>query len=97
MKVSLPEHEPLTRSCGPEVPALVFAGEHDLYTTPSECRVVASAFREATFTTVPAADHLSPLERFGATLALLDGFLGPPEPWIGSGRTPAGGDLPEAV
>ncbi|MCC7033884.1 MAG: alpha/beta hydrolase [Acidobacteria bacterium] len=73
------EHEPLDLSRGPDVPALVFTGEHDVYTTPSDCHTVASAFTEATFTTVPMADHLFHLEQFDATLGLLDRFLGPPD------------------
>jgi pimeloyl-ACP methyl ester carboxylesterase len=90
------DHEPLDLSDGPQVPALVFTGEHDVYTTPADCRTVASAFEESTFKTIPAADHLFHLERFDATLALLDGFLGSPEP-AGVHRRAAAGGAPAGL
>jgi pimeloyl-ACP methyl ester carboxylesterase len=68
-------HAPLDLSSAPAVPALVFTGEHDVYTRPDHCREIAEAFDEATFTTIKRADHLFHIERFEATLALVDRFL----------------------
>ena len=68
-------HEPLDLGAAPAVPALVFTGEHDVYTRPELCHEVASAFESATFTTIRSADHLFHLECFDATLALVAWFL----------------------
>lgn len=57
---------------GPE--ALAFTGEHDVFTPPEENRRVASAFANAWFTTIRAADHLFHLQRAEAVTALLVGF-----------------------
>jgi pimeloyl-ACP methyl ester carboxylesterase len=76
------EHQPLDLAAAPPVPALVFTGEHDVYTTPEDCREVASAFADVRFSTIPAADHLFHLERFDTTLALLDAFLDPCAPCL---------------
>ena len=69
------EHPPLDLTRPPAVPALVFTGEHDVYTRPAHCREIAEAFDEATFTTIKRADHLFHIERFEATLSLVDCFL----------------------
>ena len=69
------EHLNLDLEAAPSVPALVFTGEHDVYTTPSACREIADAFDEAVFTTIRRADHLFHLERFEATLSLVSWFL----------------------
>lgn len=66
----------------PEVPTLVFTGEHDTFTEPERCRWVADHIPGARFTTIPAADHVFHLQRFDATVDLLHRFaydqLGPP-------------------
>lgn len=70
------EHAPLdvaTRIVGPE--ALVFSGEHDVFTTPAACLEIARAFERAWFTTVQRADHLFHLERFDVVIALLLAFF----------------------
>jgi pimeloyl-ACP methyl ester carboxylesterase len=57
-------HEPLATSpriVGPE--ALVFTGEHDVFSSPAACREVATAFDRAWFTTIRRADHLFHLQR----------------------------------
>ena len=69
------DHDPLDLRAAPPVPALVFTGEHDVYTRPELCREVASAFASAAFTTIRSADHLFHLECFDATLALVAWFL----------------------
>jgi pimeloyl-ACP methyl ester carboxylesterase len=68
-------HAPLDLESAPPVPALVFTGEHDVYTRPEHCREIAEAFDAATFTTIKRADHLFHIERFDATLALVDRFV----------------------
>lgn len=70
------QHESLDLSApvrGPE--ALVFTGEHDCFTTPTQCREVADAFENAWFTTVKRADHLFHIEQFATVSALLLRFL----------------------
>jgi pimeloyl-ACP methyl ester carboxylesterase len=69
------EHLNLDLDAAPNVPVLVFTGEHDVYTQPSGCREIADAFDEAVFTTIRRADHLFHLERFEATLSLVSWFL----------------------
>jgi pimeloyl-ACP methyl ester carboxylesterase len=68
------DHSPLDLSSPPSAPTLVFTGEHDVYTRPSECRKVAAALPDALFTVIERADHLFHIERFETTLALLDRF-----------------------
>jgi len=68
-------HAPLDLRAAPQVPALVFTGEHDVYTRPEHCREIAEAFDESVFTTIKRADHLFHIERFDATLALVEQFL----------------------
>lgn len=70
------EHAPLDVSTtihGPE--ALVFTGEHDVFTTPEQCREIAEAFARGWFTTIERADHLFHLERFDTVIALLLAFF----------------------
>lgn len=69
------DHARLDLDNAPEVPALVFTGEHDVYTRPEAARRVADAFDEAVFTTIRRADHLFHLERYDATLNLVSWFL----------------------
>lgn len=69
------DHARLDLDNAPEVPVLVFTGEHDVYTRPEACRDIAEAFDEAVFTTIRRADHLFHLERYEATLALVSWFL----------------------
>lgn len=73
--IRLLDHAPLDLRSAPPVPALVFTGEHDVYTRPDHCREIAAAFDDAIFTTIKEADHLFHIERFEATLALVDWFL----------------------
>jgi pimeloyl-ACP methyl ester carboxylesterase len=67
-------HTPLDLAHPPRMSALVFTGEHDVYTRPSDCREIARALPSALFTLIERADHLFHLERFDTTLALLDAF-----------------------
>jgi pimeloyl-ACP methyl ester carboxylesterase len=83
------DHPPLDLSAPPPVPALVFTGEHDVYTRPDDCLEVALAFDDAVFTTIERADHLFHVERFEATLALVDAFL--------HGRLPAKSDQKQSL
>ena len=55
--------------------ALVFTGEHDVFTTPAACREVAAAFEDAVFTTIAEADHLFHIEQFDAVCTLLLSFM----------------------
>jgi pimeloyl-ACP methyl ester carboxylesterase len=68
-------HAPLDLRAAPPVPVLVFTGEHDVYTRPDHCREIALAFDDSVFTTIKRADHLFHIERFDATLTLVDRFL----------------------
>lgn len=58
----------------PDVPSLLFTGEHDVFTTPNRVADVARAIPGAGFTTVREADHLCHLERFDVVVRLLDQF-----------------------
>jgi pimeloyl-ACP methyl ester carboxylesterase len=69
------DHAALDLDAAPDVPTLVFTGEHDTCTPPDACREVADAFDQSVFTTIRRADHLFHLERFDATLSLLKWFL----------------------
>jgi pimeloyl-ACP methyl ester carboxylesterase len=68
------EHPPLDLSQPPAAPALVFTGEHDVYTRPEYCREIAMALPDSWFTLIERADHLFHIQRFDVTLALVDGF-----------------------
>jgi len=65
---------PLDLASAPQVEALVFTGEHDVFTTPDDCREVACEIVGAAFTTVSQADHLFHIEQFDATKELLLAF-----------------------
>lgn len=67
-------HAALALEDPPAMPTLVFTGESDVYTTPDDCREVAAALPDATFTTIEEADHLFHLERFDATVGLIETF-----------------------
>lgn len=67
-------HPPLDLDNPPQVPVLVFTGEHDPYSKPEHCRKVAEAFDDGVFAAIPGADHLFHIERIDETLALLDAF-----------------------
>ena len=88
---------PLDLAHSPDVPALVFTGEHDVYTRPAACREMAAAMPDAVFTTLHHADHLFHVGRFEATLALIAAFHAhgvvpvsedwtPPQRFTGQGR-----------
>jgi pimeloyl-ACP methyl ester carboxylesterase len=68
------QHAPLDLAHPPTAPALVFTGEHDIYTPPAACREVAAALPDAHFTRIERADHLFHLERFDVTLSLVEAF-----------------------
>jgi pimeloyl-ACP methyl ester carboxylesterase len=67
-------HPALDLGSPPAMPTLVFTGESDVYTTPEDCREVAAALPDATFTTIGEADHLFHLEQFDATVGLIETF-----------------------
>lgn len=68
-------HAPLDLSCPPQMPALVFTGEHDVYTKPEYCREIAQALPHAKFTTIERADHLFHIERSDTTFSLTEAFF----------------------
>lgn len=68
-------HPPLDLTRPPRVRTLVFTGEHDVFTTPAYCREIAAAIPGSQFTTIREADHLFHIERFDATIELLDRFV----------------------
>ncbi len=57
------------------VPTLVLAGDQDALTPPAECRAMAEAIPGARFVSIPAAGHLTPMERPGAVAAALSEFF----------------------
>jgi pimeloyl-ACP methyl ester carboxylesterase len=67
-------HTPLDLQNPPTMPTLVFTGESDVYTTPEDCREIAAALPDGVFTTIESADHLFHLERFDATVGLIEAF-----------------------
>lgn len=69
------DHPPLDLSRPPTVPALVFTGEHDVFTPPEQCRRVAEHIPGARFTTIDQADHVFHLQRFDQTVELLMQFV----------------------
>jgi len=69
------KHEPLDLSDKPRVRALVFTGEHDVFTLPQYCREMAAAFKNAVFTTIKHSDHLSHIQQFPVVTELLMRFL----------------------
>lgn len=64
----------------PDVETTVFTGEHDSFTSPSDNKLVASAFKHNHFTLIPNADHMFHVEQFRATVnTILDAILGKDE------------------
>ena len=58
-----------------DLPTFVCCGEHDVISTPTEMREIASAMPFAEFFEVPGAGHLAPLEQPMSTNAALGDFL----------------------
>ncbi|WP_158299596.1 alpha/beta fold hydrolase [Paenibacillus antri] len=68
-------HPPLRIDNSPDVPALIFTGEHDPFTKPEYCREIADSFRNSAFTTIRQADHIFHLEQFDTVIQLCDRFF----------------------
>lgn len=68
-------HEPLDLTDPPEMPTLIFTGEHDQLTKPEWNREVAAAIPGSVFTTVRDGDHLCHLEQFGTVSQLVSRFI----------------------
>lgn len=66
---------PLELRDAPDLPVLVFTGEHDVFTLPEYCREIAAAFPRGIFTTIKNADHLFHIEQFPVSLDLIGQFL----------------------
>ncbi len=60
---------------GLRVPAAVVVGEEDGVTGPDQARAMAAALPDAVLTVLPAAGHLSPVERPEPVAAALAGLL----------------------
>jgi pimeloyl-ACP methyl ester carboxylesterase len=69
------KHTPLNIDHSPDVPTLVFTGEHDTFTRPEYCKEIASSFNKATFTTITKADHLCHMEQFESVIELINNFF----------------------
>ena len=52
-------------------PTVVLAGDQDAITPPEECQAMAGAIPNARYVPIPAAGHLTPMERPGAIAAAL--------------------------
>lgn len=57
------------------LPALIITGEADVITPPAEGRAMAEAIPQARFLEIPAAGHLTPMERPGPVAAALGDFF----------------------
>src|SRR6266545_3441985 len=57
------------------IPTIVLAGDHDVISPPAECQAMAAAIPGARFVSIPAAGHLTPMERPGAVAAALSEFF----------------------
>ncbi|RAP73382.1 alpha/beta fold hydrolase [Paenibacillus montanisoli] len=68
-------HPPLNIENSPNVPALIFTGEHDLFTKPEYCREIAQSFSNSAYTTICRADHIFHLEQFDVVIQLVDRFF----------------------
>ncbi len=66
-------HLDLTNS--PDVPTLVFTGEHDTCTNPRHCLKFAEALSKGIYTTIQNADHLFYLEQFLTVVGLAADFF----------------------
>jgi pimeloyl-ACP methyl ester carboxylesterase len=60
---------------GIRVPALVLVGELDTITPPGPAREMASAIPGAEFVEIPAAGHLTPVEKPKVVAAALTAFF----------------------
>ncbi len=60
------------------IPALVVVGDADTLTPPSDSQAMADTIPGARLVTVPAAGHLTPMERPGAVAAALGDFFAAP-------------------
>lgn len=69
------KHTPLNINHSPNVPTLVFTGEHDTFTKSEYCKEIANSFQHATFTTIKNADHLCHMEQFEAVIELSHKFF----------------------
>lgn len=58
-----------------KVPAIVLVGEDDAISPPAECEAMAAAIPGARFVSIPAAGHLTPMERPGAVATILAEFF----------------------
>ena len=58
-----------------DLPTLVICGQHDAITTVDEMRSIADALPNGTFTSIPSAGHLAPLENASAVNAAIRDFL----------------------
>ena len=57
------------------IPTIVLAGDQDVISPPAECQAMAAAIPSARFVSIPAAGHLTPMERPGAVAAALSEFF----------------------
>ena len=60
---------------GIAAPTLVLAGAEDALTPPAECEAMAAAIPGARYVPIPAAGHLTAMERPGAVAAALSEFF----------------------
>jgi pimeloyl-ACP methyl ester carboxylesterase len=58
------------------IPALVIVGDGDTLTPPADAQAMVAAIPGARLVTIPAAGHLTPMERPGAVAAALAEFFG---------------------
>ena len=70
-----PDSTPLL--AGISIPTLVVVGDHDALTPPSDAQAMADAIPGARLVTIPAAGHLTPMERPGAVAKALAEFFAP--------------------
>ncbi len=68
-------HYRLDLAAPPQVPALIFCGEHDRFTPPRYNREVAAAFSDAVYTTIHRTDHIPHLHQFPTFAGLLSNFF----------------------
>jgi pimeloyl-ACP methyl ester carboxylesterase len=68
-------HTPLNIDHSPDVPTLVFTGEHDTFTKPEYCKEIAQSFKNAIYTTIKDADHLCHMEQFDSVIELSSKFF----------------------
>ena len=68
-------HPPLDLTTPPDVPTLVFTGEHDTCTPRHHCLELAEALSKGIYTTIQNADHLFHLEQFLTVVGLAADFF----------------------